>query len=148
MEDFKHEGNWYDVGKRYRDILKIVFTLAIVDFGRSFIMILAVLCKSRSLANLYQALFFNDLLGFVAIVILLIFRLQMAGRICAGDLTNSKDGIVYPYSGKLIEDQGAYLLALIAYFFVAGFFLCFFNCVLVCNKLFGDVQKVVSENFL
>lgn len=75
FEDFKNTGEWFDVATRFKQILKIIFALAITDVGRSVIMILAVALQSRSLANLYQALFFNDVLGFAAIIVLLIFRL-------------------------------------------------------------------------
>ena len=44
---------WTDVKKRYADILKIIFTLAIADWGRCCIMLVAIWTKSGALANLY-----------------------------------------------------------------------------------------------
>ena len=41
-DDFKKPGEWYDVSRRFRDILKIFFALAITDFWRCNIMIAAV----------------------------------------------------------------------------------------------------------
>ena len=81
-QDFKKD--WIDVSRRYRDVLKIFFSCALVDVFRSFVMILATLRKSGALATLYQALIINDVLGFGAIFVLHVFRFDLAGKICAG----------------------------------------------------------------
>jgi hypothetical protein len=81
-QNFKKE--WVDVSRRYRDVLKIFFSCALVDVFRSFVMIMATLRKSGALATLYQALVINDVLGFGAIFVLHVFRFDLAGKICAG----------------------------------------------------------------
>jgi hypothetical protein len=79
------KSDWIDVNKRYRDVLKIFFSVAIVDVFRSLVMIIAVCRQSAALATLYQALVINDVLGFGAIFVLHVFRFDLAGKICAGD---------------------------------------------------------------
>jgi hypothetical protein len=79
---------YVDVTVRYRNILKIFWSLAIIDWGRCTIMIVAIVTQNTMLANLYQGLFLNDLLGIGALVVLHIFRFQLSGRICAGDYIN------------------------------------------------------------
>ena len=74
-----------DVAERFRDVLKIFFTVAIIDVVRSGIMIVAVLTKSGGLATLYQALIVNDVLGVGAVFVLHVFRFSLSGRICSGD---------------------------------------------------------------
>jgi hypothetical protein len=85
------------MSKQFTDVLKIFFTVAIVDVVRQFIMIVAVLLKSGSLATIYQVLVVNDVLGFGAIFVLHCIRFQLAGRICAGDYSN--DPTNYPHTG-------------------------------------------------
>ena len=97
-QDFKKE--WVDVSRRYRDILKIFFSCALVDVFRSFVMILATLRKSGALATLYQALVINDILGFGAIFVLHIFRFDLAGKICAGEFKEEEAD--YPHSGEYL----------------------------------------------
>lgn len=74
-----------DVAERFRDVLKIFFTVAIIDVVRSALMIVAVITKSGGLATLYQALIVNDVLGVGAVVVLHVFRFSLSGRICSGD---------------------------------------------------------------
>ena len=95
---FKNE--WVDVSRRYRDVLKIFFSCALVDCFRSFIMILAAIRKSGALATLYQALIINDVLGFGGIFVLHVFRFDLAGRICAGDFQDEESD--YPKSGEYL----------------------------------------------
>jgi hypothetical protein len=88
---------WIDVNRRYRDVLKIFFSVAIVDVFRSLVMIIAVARQSTALATLYQALVINDVLGFGAIFVLHVFRFDLAGKICAGDFQT--EPVAYPHSG-------------------------------------------------
>jgi len=44
---------WIDVNRRYRDVLKIFFSVAIVDVFRSLVMIIAAVRQSAALATLY-----------------------------------------------------------------------------------------------
>ena len=74
-----------DVSRRFRDILKIWWTFALIDFIRSLIGILAVQNDSKKLANLYQLLVLNDFLGVAAVIILHIYRFQFSGKWCSGD---------------------------------------------------------------
>ena len=81
---------WIDVNKRYHDVLKIFFSVALVDVFRSFVMIIAAVRQSAALANLYQALVINDVLGFGAIFVLHVFRFDLAGKTCAGDFRDNE----------------------------------------------------------
>ena len=53
LTDRTVQANWVDGSKRFSDVLKIFFTVAIVDVVRQFIMIIAVLRKSAALAAIY-----------------------------------------------------------------------------------------------
>lgn len=79
------QSEWIDVNRRYRDVLKIFFSVAIVDVFRSLVMIIAAVKQSPALATLYQALVINDVLGFGAVFVLHVYRFDLAGKICAGD---------------------------------------------------------------
>jgi hypothetical protein len=95
---FRNE--WVDVNRRFRDVLKIFFSVALVDVFRSLIMIIAACKQSTALATLYQALIINDVLGFGAIFVLHAFRFDLAGKICSGDIMDKEN---YPHFGdKLI----------------------------------------------
>jgi hypothetical protein len=59
---------------RFRDILKIWWTYALIDFFRSIVGIIATNTKSICLARLYQAFFFNDLLGIAAVIMVHAYR--------------------------------------------------------------------------
>jgi hypothetical protein len=115
------QANWIDVGRRFRDVLKIFFACAITDVFRSVIMIIAVNTQNGSLATLYQVLTLNDVVGFGAIFVLHAFRFSLSGKICAGDY--SDDTTNYPYSGQYLSEQGAYLLGLVVFVWVWGIFL-------------------------
>ena len=97
-QEFKKD--WVDVSRRYRDVLKIFFSCALVDVFRSFVMIVATLRKSGALATLYQALIINDVLGFGAIFVLHVFRFDLAGKICAGEFKEKEAD--YPHSGEYL----------------------------------------------
>lgn len=89
--------NWIDVSRRFRDVLKIFFAVAITDVFRSVLMIIAVCAKKPALAMLYQVLILNDVLGFGAIFVLHSFRFQLSGKICAGEFKD--DAKNYPFTG-------------------------------------------------
>ena len=90
-----NQASWVDVSKRFRDVLKIFFAVAIADVFRSTIMIIAVIKRSGALATLYQALVINDVLGFGAIFVLHAFRFGLSGKICSGDYADQT--AAYPY---------------------------------------------------
>lgn len=120
-----------DVSKRFEDVLKIFFTVAIVDVVRQFIMIIAVLKQSSTLATIYQVLVVNDVLGFGAIFVLHAFRFDMAGRICAGDYDDDVKN--YPFQGNYLYNQGKYLKGLVYWIWIGGFLLCIMS---TCFALF------------
>ncbi len=122
LSDRSIKANWVVVSKRYDDVLKIFFTLAIVDVVRQFIMIVAVLKRSPGLAMIYQLLVLNDVLGFGAIFVLHAFRFDLAGKICAGDYDYDK--VSYPYNGSYLLSKGAYLKGLVYWIWIGGFLLC------------------------
>ena len=113
------------VDKRFRDILKIWWTYALVDFWRSIIAIIAVNSKSRCFGWVYQILVLNDLLGFAAIIIVHVYRFQYAGQWCSGDFLDN--GNVYR-PGYLIE-RGKILVGLIIFSWVG---LLTYGCLLSC----------------
>lgn len=87
--------DWVDVSRRYRDVLKIFFAVAITDVFRSLVMLVAVALKNGALATLYQALIINDVLGFGAVFVLHVFRFSLSGKICGGDFEDDRTN--YPY---------------------------------------------------
>lgn len=124
--------HWVDVSRRYRDVLKIFFSCALVDIFRSAVMIVAAIRRSGALATLYQALIINDVLGFGAIFVLHVFRFDLAGKICAGDYDD--EAIDYPHSGEYLTSQGRYLLGLVIFIWIAGFILFLISmCVMICH---------------
>lgn len=127
---FKNE--WIDVSRRYRDVLKIFFSVAIIDVFRSAVMIIAVVKQSAALATLYQALILNDVLGFGAIFVLHVFRFELAGKICAGDFDS--EASFYPHSGPYLISQGRYLLGLVVFIWIIGILLFVLSmCVMICH---------------
>ena len=70
----------------FRNILKIWWSYAVVDFFRSIIALIAVGADSKCFAWVYQVLILNDLLGVAAIVIVHVYRFQYSGQYCSGDL--------------------------------------------------------------
>lgn len=127
---FKDE--WIDVNRRYRDVLKIFFSVAIVDVFRSIVMIIATVRQSAALATLYQALVINDVLGFGAIFVLHSFRFDLAGKICAGDFQS--EAASYPHSGNYLISQGRYLIGLVCFVWIVGILLFLLStCVMICH---------------
>jgi hypothetical protein len=123
---------WIDVNRRYRDVLKIFFSVAIVDVFRSLVMIIAVARQSTALATLYQALVINDVLGFGAIFVLHVFRFDLAGKICAGDFNS--EPVAYPHSGGYLISQGRYLIGLVCFVWIVGILLFVLSmCVMICH---------------
>lgn len=123
---------WIDVNRRYRDVLKIFFSVAIVDVFRSLVMIIAVARQSTALATLYQALVINDVLGFGAIFVLHVFRFDLAGKICAGDFNS--EPVAYPHSGGYLISQGRYLIGLVCFVWIVGILLLVLSmCVMICH---------------
>jgi hypothetical protein len=129
--DFNNKANYVDVSKRYLDVLKIFFTVAIVDVVRQFVMIVAVLKQSSTLATIYQVLVVNDVLGFGAIFVLHAFRFDLAGSICAGDHDNDVKN--YPFQGNYLYEQGKYLRGLVYWIWIGGFLICLMS---TCFALF------------
>jgi hypothetical protein len=126
------QGEWVDVSRRFDDVLKIFFAVAITDVFRSFIMIIAVQRQNGALATLYQALVVNDVLGFGAVFVLHTFRFQLSGKICSGDFDT--DATNYPYSGTLLKDQGRYLIGLVCFVWIVGLLLCLLStCIALCQ---------------
>lgn len=139
------QDEWVDVARRFNDVLKIFFTVAIVDVFRSFIMIIAVQRKSGALATLYQALVINDVLGFGAVFVLHSFRFQLSGKICSGDY--SSDTTNYPYAGSLLTDKGRILIGLVCWVWVGGLLLCTLSTfVALCR--FKQVLYAVTSPFV
>ena len=139
------QAEWVDVSRRFNDVLKIFFAVAIVDVFRSFIMIIAVQRKNGGLATLYQALVINDVLGFGAIFVLHSFRFQLSGKICSGDF--SSDTVNYPYSGDFLTDKGRILIGLVCWVWVGGILLCTLStCVALCR--FKSVLYAVAAPFI
>ena len=123
---------WIDVNRRYRDVLKIFFSVAIVDVFRSLVMIIAVARQSTALATLYQALVINDVLGFGAIFVLHVYRFDLAGKICAGDFNS--EPVTYPHSGGYLISQGRYLIGLVCFVWIVGILLFVLSmCVMICH---------------
>jgi len=124
--------HWIDVSRRFRDVLKIFFAVAITDVFRSCLMLFAVITKTSPLGVLYQVLILNDVLGFGAIFVLHSFRFQLSGKICAGDY---KDDVTnYPYTGQLLESQGAFLIGLVCWVWIGGILLCTISsCIALCS---------------
>lgn len=128
----KDEGAYVEVAKQFTDVLKIFFTVAIVDVVRQFFMIAAVLLKSGALATIYQVLVVNDVLGFGAIFVLHCTRFQLAGRICAGDYQD--DPTNYPLLGVYLSDQGNFLKGLVYWVWIGGVLLCTLTaCIALCT---------------
>jgi hypothetical protein len=124
--------DWIDVNRRYRDVLKIFFSVAIIDVFRSLIMIIAACKQSTALATLYQALVINDVLGFGAIFVLHAFRLDLAGKICAGDF--KEEEAYYPHTGDYLISQGRVLIGFVCFVWVVGFVLFMVStCVMICH---------------
>jgi hypothetical protein len=132
QSDLNIKANYVDVSKRFEDVLKIFFTVAIVDVVRQFIMIVAVLKQSSTLATIYQVLVVNDVLGFGAIFVLHAFRFDMAGKICAGD--HDDDVKNYPFQGNYLYNQGTFLRGLVYWIWIGGFLLCLMS---TCFALFS-----------
>jgi hypothetical protein len=123
---------WIDVNKRYHDVLKIFFSVALVDVFRSFVMIIAAVRQSAALANLYQALVINDVLGFGAIFVLHVFRFDLAGKTCAGDFRDNE--AYYPHIGDYLVSQGRYLIGLVCFVWIVGIILFIMSlCVMICQ---------------
>ena len=126
------QSEWIDVNRRYRDVLKIFFSVAIVDVFRSLVMIIAVARQSAALATLYQALVINDVLGFGAIFVLHVFRFDLAGKICAGDFKT--EAFSYPLSGDYLISQGRYLIGLVCFVWIVGILLFVLSlCAMICH---------------
>lgn len=138
---------WVDVSRRFRDVLKIFFAVAITDVFRSALMIVAVLKKSGALATLYQALVINDVLGFGAIFVLHAFRFSLSGKICSGDYEDQGTAS-YPHTGQLLKDQGRYLIGLVCWVWIGGILLCTMStCIMLYSykPLFcGIFAKIVG----
>lgn len=121
------------MNRRYRDVLKIFFSLALVDVFRSLVMIIAALRQSAALATLYQALVINDVLGFGAIFVLHVFRFDLAGKTCAGDY--KEDESSYPHSGDYLISQGRYLIGLVCFVWIVGIILSIISMfVMICHN--------------
>lgn len=121
------------MNRRYRDVLKIFFSLALVDVFRSIVMIIAAVRQSAALATLYQALVINDVLGFGAIFVLHVFRFDLAGKTCAGDY--KEDESSYPHSGDYLISQGRYLIGLVCFVWIVGIILSIISMfVMICHN--------------
>lgn len=129
--DLNNKANYVDVSKRFDDVLKIFFTLGIVDVVRQGVMLVAVIKQSSALATIYQVLVVNDVLGFGAIFVLHAFRFDMAGKICAGD--HDDDVKNYPFQGNYLYEQGRYLRGLVYWIWIGGFLICLMS---TCFALF------------
>ena len=62
------------VDDRFRDILKIWWSYALIDFFRSILGMIATSTKSPCLARLYQFFILNDLLGIAAVILVHVYR--------------------------------------------------------------------------
>lgn len=88
------------VDYRFRDVLKIWWSLAVIDFFRNLVALAAISKNSQRLAWWYQLLGLNDLLGIGAVIILHAYRLQYYGKVCSGDFIATSSGYM---PGYLIE---------------------------------------------
>lgn len=72
--DWGHHDEYIDVAKRFRDILKIWFALALTDVVRCALVFGYMAFKIRPFAWLYHILALNDLLIWGAVLILHVYR--------------------------------------------------------------------------
>ena len=88
----------------------------------------------------------NDVLGFGAIFVLHSFRFQLSGKICAGDY---KDDVTnYPFTGKLLESQGAFLIGLVCWVWIGGILLCTMSsCIALCSHKWikSELKTKISQ---
>ena len=141
--------NYVDVSRRFRDVLKIFFSVAITDVFRCVFMIIAVIRKSESFATLYQALLVNDFLGVAAVFVLHAYRFSMSGRICAGDYRDdfTKTQLYRPQGNDYIAQRGDYLIGLVCYVWVAGILFLIMNLIICLFKIKDRVRQVGSGAF-
>ena len=83
------DSNTVNVTTRFEVILKIYFTVFIVDSVRLIVLLIGIFAKSKKIAKLYEAFGCNDCLAFAALIILHVYRFQYAGRACSLDNSTS-----------------------------------------------------------
>lgn len=127
--DWGHTDQYVDVAKRFRDILKIWFSLALIDVFRCILVFAYLHYGYRVCAWAYHILALNDLLIWGAVLILHVYRFQFTGKWCSGDfLPETK-----PTDGYLVQ-RGKYLIGLVIYIWVGGFVtLCVYSCVVAAT---------------
>lgn len=146
-EDARVFEEYVDVSRRFRDVLKIFFTVAIIDVFRSVCMIIAVLRKVEVLATLYHALVINDILAFGGVFVLHAYRFSLSGRICVGDYKDdfTKTNLYKPEGTGYLENKGSYLLGLVCYVWVCGILGLIFN-LSICLFNRRDTLKGVGSS--
>ncbi len=148
-DDIRVFENYADVSRRYRDVLKIFFSVAITDVFRSIFMVIAVMRQSEIFATLYQVLLVNDFLGFAAVFVLHAYRFSMSGRICAGDYQNdfTKSQLYKPLGDGYLNERGKYLIGLVCYVWVAGILFLVMNLINCCFKVKDRVRQLGAGSF-
>jgi hypothetical protein len=122
--DWRDLESYIDVSKRFRDILKIWWTYAVVDFVRSIIALLAIVANSKAFAYIYHGLFLNDLLGVAAVVMVHVYRFGFSGKYCSGDFFDYDTA----QPGLLVE-RGKILTGLVIYSWIGLLIHC---CLMSC----------------
>lgn len=102
------------VDYRFRDVLKIWWSLAVIDFIRNLVALTAISKNSQRLVWWYQLLGLNDIFGIGAVIILHAYRLQYYGKVCSGDFIATSSGYM---PGYLIE-RGQLLIGLVMFCWV------------------------------
>jgi hypothetical protein len=82
---------YINVSKRFDDILKIYFTISIINFVRDLIMLLGVATKIPHFGYAYYILAITDLISIAAAVILHWTRFLYSGRYCSGDYVENEN---------------------------------------------------------
>lgn len=121
-----------NVHDRFRDLLKIWWTVALVDFFRSIFAIASVAAKksdysktSLIFAWIYQILVINDIFLIGAILILHAYRFQYSGKWCSGDYLDIQS---QSKTGYLIA-RGNLFVGLVIYVWVG---LLTYSCLMSC----------------
>jgi hypothetical protein len=129
--------NIINVHDRFRTVLKMWFTFAVVDFFRSMLALVAISMNSKWLGYLYQFFIINDFYCIACVIILHQYRFEYSGKICSGDFLI--DGDTKARSGYLIE-RGKILLGLVMYVWV-GFlaYACILSCLITAASRRGKV---------
>ena len=120
------------VHERFDIILKIYFTVFVVETFRSILMLVALITKRVLLAKIYQYLALNDCLAFAALIILHVYRFQPSGKACSGDYSRENgsseedlDALADGPSGhKVLIRRGRYLLGLVIWVWVGSIGIC------------------------